>query len=63
MNLTNVAQIATKPDKGTASFIDMLLNSIIMGMVEPAPETPPILESPISKNITTAPTISSVKMF
>ena len=58
-----VAQIATNPDRGTASFILILLNSIIMGIVEPAPEIPPILERPINKNMTTAPTISRVITF
>jgi len=55
MNLKTVAQTATNAEIGTASVISKSKKINIIGILLPAPESPPALDKPMRINIKTIP--------
>ena len=58
MNLKLVATTATKAEIGTASAMSSWKNISMIGMLLPAPESPPAFERAIKMNIRTHPMVS-----
>jgi hypothetical protein len=61
-NLKTVAQTATKAEIGTASDISKSKKMSMIGMFEPAPESPPAFERAIRMSMRTMP-IDSMRGF
>jgi len=59
-NLKRVAQTPTNAEIGTAYFISKSKNISIIGILLPAPESPPALERAINMNIRTTPILSII---
>jgi len=57
-NLNDVAQTATNAETGTADSMFILKKISIIGMLLPAPESPPAFDRAIKMNIIISPIVS-----